>query len=205
MVEKIIVNPNEVRGLGDIVSPKSDTDFIEYASSVTEGTDTVYGATEKVFSLEDTFIFSDGGTTSNYTNWDFVASHMQMTRQDTYTELKRTTNATSFGYIIKNLSVTDGITIEFDLKQATPSSSNDQYLSFRDSEGSSKLGLSMNYESLNDGEWHHYKLVVNGLTVTPVIDGVQKSNLTLSGSWSRIQLEARNDAVHHFKNFVIYG
>ena len=67
MVEKIIVNPNEVRGLGDIVSPKSDTDFIEYASNVTEGTDTVYGATEKVFSLEDTFLFTDTtGDTSKY-------------------------------------------------------------------------------------------------------------------------------------------
>lgn len=129
---------------------------------------------------------------------------MQMTRQTIYTELKRKTDASSFGYIFKDLSVSDGITIEFDLKQATPSSANDQYLSFRDSQGNSKLGVNRNYQSLNDGEWHHYKLVVNGLTVTPVIDGVQKSNLTLSGSWSRIQLEARNNAVQHFKNFVIY-
>ena len=149
-------------------------------------------------------LFVDYGTTSNYSNWDIVGSTAQMTRQDTYTELKRKTDASSFGYIVKELSVTDGITIELDFKQVTIPSSNDQYLSFRDSQGNMKLGISKMYQSLNDGEWHHYKLVVNGLTVTPVIDGVQKSNLTLSDSWSRIQLEARNNAVQHFKNFVIY-
>lgn len=165
--------------------------------TVTYGTET---ATTNVYLCQ----FVDYGTTSNYTNWDIVSSDMQMTRQDTYTELKRTTNASSFGYIIKDLGVTDGITIEFDLKQATIPSANEQYLSFRDIQGNTKLGISRNYQSLNDGEWHHYKLVVNGLTITPVIDGVQKSNLTLSGSWSRLQLEARNNAVQHFKNFVIY-
>ena len=150
-------------------------------------------------------VFIDYGTTSNYSNWDTVASTMQMTRQNTYTELKRKTDASAFGYIAKELSVTDGITIEFDLKQATIPSSNDPYLSFRDSQGNVKLGINRDYQSLNDGEWHHYKLVVNGLTVTPILDGVQKSNLTLSDSWSRIQLEARNNAVQHFKNFVIYN
>lgn len=150
-------------------------------------------------------VFVDNGTTGNHNDWDNVASTMQMTRQDTYTELKRTENASSFGYILKELSVTDGITIEFDLKQATPSSSNDIYLTFRDSQGNTKLLINRNYENLNDGEWHHYKFDVNGLTVTPTIDGVQKSDLTLSDSWSRIQLEARNNAVQHFKNFVIYN
>ena len=65
MVEKIIINPNKVRGYGNIVSSKGASDFTTYACAVTETTDTVNGATEKVFSLEDTVIFRDGGVTGN--------------------------------------------------------------------------------------------------------------------------------------------
>ena len=152
------------------------------------------------------YLFVDNGTiTSHNDNWTIINPSASLTRLNDYSELKRKENASTFAWINKTLSVTDGITIEFDLKQVTIPSSNDQYLSFRDNQGNTKLGISKNYLSLNDGEWHHYKLVVNGLTVTPVIDGVQKSNLTLSDSWwSRIQLEARNNAVHHFKNFKVY-
>ena len=43
MVEKIVIIPEEVRGLGDIVSPKSASDFLCYSSKVTSSTDTDYG------------------------------------------------------------------------------------------------------------------------------------------------------------------
>ena len=52
MVEKIIVNPSEVRGLGDIISPKSTSDFTLYGSTLSSSTDTVYGASSSVFVLE---------------------------------------------------------------------------------------------------------------------------------------------------------
>jgi len=42
-MEKIIVKPNEVRALGDIVSPKTSSDFLPYQSSIASGTDTDYG------------------------------------------------------------------------------------------------------------------------------------------------------------------
>ena len=42
-MEKIIVKPEEVRALGNIVSPKTLSDFKEYDSKVTTGTDTDYG------------------------------------------------------------------------------------------------------------------------------------------------------------------
>ena len=52
MVEKIIVNPEKVRGLGDIVSPKTANDFELYNSEISVEEDTVYGSTMNVFLLE---------------------------------------------------------------------------------------------------------------------------------------------------------
>lgn len=52
MVEKIIVNPSEVRGLGDIVSPKSASDFSLYGATLESGTDTVYGVSMGVYLME---------------------------------------------------------------------------------------------------------------------------------------------------------
>ena len=45
-MEKLIINPSEVRGLGDIVSPKTASDFDKYNSTLSESTDTSLG---KVF------------------------------------------------------------------------------------------------------------------------------------------------------------
>lgn len=174
---------------------------------LTVSSNTTFTATYSISSATCTVYscsFADYATSTNNTNWDTVVSTVEMTRQDSYTELKMKPNASSFGYIFKNLSITDNITIEFDLKQATTPSTNLQYFSFRDVTGVVKLGISRDYQGLNDSQWHHYRFVVNGLTVTPYIDGVQKSNLTLSGNFAKIQIEARSEAVNHFKNFAIY-
>ena len=42
-MEKLIINPSEVRGLGDIVSPKTSSDFVGYNAYVTSSTDSNYG------------------------------------------------------------------------------------------------------------------------------------------------------------------
>ena len=42
-MEKLIINPSEVRGLGDIVSPKSVQDFNVFDSELVSSTDTTYG------------------------------------------------------------------------------------------------------------------------------------------------------------------
>ena len=102
MVEKIIINPTKVRGYGNIVSSKGANDFITYAGSITEGTDTVYGATEKVFSLEDTIIFRDGGVTGNKnTDWyirDADTSELTVTVDDGGTLLSSTATTASRFY-----------------------------------------------------------------------------------------------------------
>ena len=42
-MERVIVNPREVRGLGDVVSPKSVSDFVGYNAYMTSSTDSTYG------------------------------------------------------------------------------------------------------------------------------------------------------------------
>ena len=52
MVEKIIISPDGVRGHGNIVSPKSDEDYIVYNSSLTEGIDIIEGSAMTVYEME---------------------------------------------------------------------------------------------------------------------------------------------------------
>ena len=42
-MEKIIIEPKEVRGLGDIVSPKTSSDFLGWNNALTSSTDSDYG------------------------------------------------------------------------------------------------------------------------------------------------------------------
>ena len=51
MVEKIIVNPNKIRGYGNIHEPTVATSWSKYESKLTKTTDTVDGATTDVFQL----------------------------------------------------------------------------------------------------------------------------------------------------------
>ena len=55
MVEKIIVNPSSVRGLGDILDVKGVSDYSLYGSTLSSGTDTVNGATKNIIVMGDTF------------------------------------------------------------------------------------------------------------------------------------------------------
>lgn len=50
MVERVSVNPDRIRCWGNIVSPKTSTDFYKYSSTVTTGTDTVDGESRTVYS-----------------------------------------------------------------------------------------------------------------------------------------------------------
>lgn len=51
MVDKISVNPLSVRGAGDIVSPKTSTDFDVYNSTITSNSEEVDGATMTVYTV----------------------------------------------------------------------------------------------------------------------------------------------------------
>ena len=51
MVEKITITPTEVRGLGNILSPKNSSDFSPYISHINQTTDTINGVTTTVYEL----------------------------------------------------------------------------------------------------------------------------------------------------------
>ena len=69
MVEKIIVNPNEVRGYGNILSPHSSTDYELVDCTISSGTDTVNGASATVYTLTPTasHSYSLAFSSSSYT------------------------------------------------------------------------------------------------------------------------------------------
>ena len=58
MVEKIIINPNKVRGYGNVLNVHSSTDYDLEDCTIESGTDTVNGATETVYTLTPTFSHS---------------------------------------------------------------------------------------------------------------------------------------------------
>lgn len=51
MVEKIIVSPESIRGLGNIVSPKSSSDFTVEDCTIATSTATVNGVSMTVYTL----------------------------------------------------------------------------------------------------------------------------------------------------------
>lgn len=69
MVEKIIINPNKVRGYGNILSPHSSSDYELEDCTIATGTDTVNGATETVYTLTPTasHSYSLAFSSSSYT------------------------------------------------------------------------------------------------------------------------------------------
>ena len=101
MVEKITITPQEVRGLGDIISPKTLTDFNKQYSTLTTTTDTVHGVTTTIYDLDSTILFSDKGTTNNKnTNWQNYSNRLTI---ETDTEGTTVTKGSSNGfYYVKN-------------------------------------------------------------------------------------------------------
>lgn len=57
MVEKIIISPDRVRGLGNIINSHESTDYELSDCTLTTGADTVNGVTVAVYTLE----YSSGG------------------------------------------------------------------------------------------------------------------------------------------------
>ena len=146
-------------------------------------------------------IFKDNATLSDNTNWNTVSSRVTLTRLETYSNLKRKTDATTFGEISIPINVTDFI-FEMDLQFESIDGS--WVMSFR--EGSnSKLGLNANSLRFNNSEWHHLKFECKGLNVNYYLDGVNVTTFTFSGSGvNKFQLEARESNSINFKNVVLY-
>ena len=203
MVEKIIVNPNEVRGLGDILSPKSDTDFIEYASSVTEGTDTVYGVTEEVFSLTSTILFSDGGVTGNKnTNWTNYSNRLNISTDENGTLLNK---GSSNGYYFVNNAqyIYSEYICEFDLVEVKGQAS--WYHQASSSSAQDVINFASYYVN-----GKHIKMICSDGIMKVYADGTQiGSDITLTTATPfemgfRVNTSTTQDRYLKYKNLVIY-
>ena len=195
MVEKIIINPNKVRGYGNIVSSKGASDFITYAGSISEGTDTVYGATEKVYSLEDTFIFTDGGVTGNKSSDWYVRTAdttLTVTVGDDGTQLSNSSTTTSVYYFANpehSTNTTPPITmsdfvIECDVISTTFGSGTQIAFLLQG------LGTSFNLSSYTAP--YHIKMEKTGTTVKQYINDTLIRTTTIS------------DRTNYFAGFQLY-
>ena len=80
MVEKIYVRPEEVRGLGNIIIPKSLEDYETYKSVLAEGSDEVYGT---VYTMDylgvDGIVLSSDKSILSYADSDVASISAQLT------------------------------------------------------------------------------------------------------------------------------
>jgi len=87
MVEKIIINPDKVRGYGNIMNQHSVTDYTKYVCTLTEETDTVNGQNNTVYKLISGAFFYDSGVTptNNTSDWYYNNTKLSLTPTSTGT------------------------------------------------------------------------------------------------------------------------
>lgn len=82
-MEKISINPSKVRAYGNIITPKTSTDFSVYGEDykIVESTDTVYGAETGVFELRNKYdvSFNSATYTTSSSNVNVQVSVLQGT------------------------------------------------------------------------------------------------------------------------------
>ena len=209
MVEKIIINPNKVRGYGNIMSPHSSSDYEVYMSSISSGTDTVNGQTMTVYELEDTILFFDYGVTNNYTDWFNNGNRATITRDDTGTKFYYETSNTSGNITLQARPsnteywiTSSNFVVEFDIVEM--SDDRNQRIQIGNSSNSANLYL---YSSRGFSSGKHIKFEVINQTITTYIDGVQTGDIysfTGTGNTRVIYQALTVGDYLKFKNFKIY-
>lgn len=124
MVEKIIVNPQKIRGLGNILSAKAVSDFDLYNSVLSESEDTVYGVKKSVFTLHPYLFYDDcsADNTSQYSTivriggTKNVSSMVYNSSENAYRIYNTTTGDAFFGWVIPNIRGYDNIRISVKAK-----------------------------------------------------------------------------------------
>lgn len=210
MVEKIIINPNKVRGYGNIMSPHNISDYEVYMSSISSGTDTVNGQTMTVYELEDTILFFDYGVTNNYTDWYNNGNRATITRDNTGTKFYYETSNTSGNITLQARPsnteywiTSSNFVVEFDIVEM--SDDRNQRINIGNSSNSVNLYL---YASRGFYSGKHIKFEVVNQTITTYIDGVQTGDIySFTGTGNiRVIYQALTVGDYlKFKNFKIYG
>ena len=207
MVEKIIINPEEVRGLGNIMSPHSSSDYEVYMSSISSGTDTVNGQTMTVYEMTDTIVFRDKGTTNDHADiW--TLSNFTLSRGDSYSTL---TEGSSTGSCTLDSShkIAPTQTISFDLCQIDGTKYYAPIYIRNEGGGTSLASITYNDLNANVGEWVHVKIVFNNTsTITIYADTLAEpitKTLSATSTNYRLMLYGNNAITTlYFKNVITY-
>ena len=210
MVEKITITPQEVRGLGDIISPKTLSDFNKQYSTLTETTDTVHGVTTTIYDLENTTKFFDAGITGNKnTNWLIKTqdqTDLTATIGETGTTLTNTSTTTSrFYYVNTNnstgnttptMSITGNFTVEADIISQSVTSPSQIALVIQGASSQLNLrGYTTPYTA---------KIVKNGTTITQYINGEVVGTTTITNrSDYYFAFQLYRDGTITYKNYRI--
>lgn len=127
MVEKIIVNPEGIRGLGNIVKKHTINDYITYNCLVEEETATIGGVDVQVYEMEmiNPTLFYDECSADNTSQYDTivrigsttnVSSMAYDSSENAYLVSNRTTHDAFFGWVIPNIRGQDNIRISLKCK-----------------------------------------------------------------------------------------
>ena len=200
MVEKIIINPNKVRGYGNIMNQHSTTDYTNYACTLTEETDTVNGQTMTVYEMEDNIIFFDKATKGmhnhNYFN-QAGTSKCTITENDSYKEFKTIGATAGNVYIGSSTSYTgfdvgDTWTIIWDKLYI------DGYnVAFQCYNGSTSVGINSTTLLAHNSDFQELKFVCDGSSIKAYVDGVYKTQTSYTSTghgYLRINLNNNNGA-----------
>ena len=210
MVEKIIINPDKVRGYGNIINQHSTTDYTNYACTLTETTDTVNGAETIIYEMEDTTLFYDSGVTptNNTDDWYYTEGRLTLTATSTGTTITNTYTGTSLliankpGTSQGGYDYTPPFQVEFDLLNYTSGSDCDIQVY----DGTTNGYRSFKNMSIPTNTLTHIKVKVLSDKVEFYADNELKHTITatMGNSRTALRLGATDDIIE-FKNFIVWG
>lgn len=210
MVEKIIINPNKVRGYGNIINQHNTTDYTNYACTLTEETDTVNGAETTVNKITDTIKWFDKGITGvNNDHYYYNSNNGSVTPTTTGTKVLNTTGNTTFidlypiplDQTISSSNIykwNAPLVIEFDIIEANGTGGDTQVQVY------SSTTTGNCFENINSDTGHWRIELYNDNTQKIYLDGILKKTTSLTLTNARIGLRARNGKYVTYKNFKIY-
>ena len=209
MVEKIIINPNEVRGLGDIVSSKEATDFTTSSCTINKGADFIEGVREDVYEISDSILFKDYGVTpyNNTEDWYYTSTDISLNVDEDCSTITYIASSGTKVFIANKHGTTAGgydytppFAVEFDLIGYTNGSSGDIQVY----DGTNNAYRSFANMNLSSNELHHIQILALTDKVEFYADGELKYTAEYSMGNSRTALRlATNGDYIRFRNFTV--
>ena len=150
-------------------------------------------------------IWYDRATINNHNTWNTqnLGDNLQYT--DDYTTYCWDGENSTFGSLIIRNAISDVSLVTFEMDMQCSTSLNYNIFTLRALGGGIKLYYTLNDFQLNDGEWHHIKISIQGLQSTLEVDGtvIRNKNIT-DNTWYAFQLQSSDTVITCFKNFMVY-